>query len=44
MFNNPKDIPFAVGMVWALYYLVRLVPELPRPRRGWWRSSASPPA
>jgi hypothetical protein len=32
MYNNPKDIPFAVGMVWAMYYLVRLVPELPRPR------------
>jgi hypothetical protein len=31
MFNNPKDIPFAVGIVWATYYLVRLVPELPRP-------------
>ena len=33
MFNNPKDVPFAVGMVWAMYYLVRIVPELPRPRR-----------
>jgi Dolichyl-phosphate-mannose-protein mannosyltransferase len=32
MFNNPKDVPFAVGMVWATYYIVRLVPELPRPR------------
>ncbi|HEX7968022.1 MAG TPA: glycosyltransferase family 39 protein [Stellaceae bacterium] len=32
MFNNPKDIPFAVGMVWAIYYLARIVPELPRPR------------
>jgi hypothetical protein len=32
MFNNPKDIPFAVGMVWSLYYLVRLLPDLPRPR------------
>jgi hypothetical protein len=31
MFNNPKDIPFAVGMVWSVYYLVRLLPELPRP-------------
>ena len=31
MFNNPKDIPFAVGFVWAIYYLVRLVPALPRP-------------
>jgi 4-amino-4-deoxy-L-arabinose transferase-like glycosyltransferase len=32
MFNNPKDVPFAAGMVWSLYYLVRLAPELPRPR------------
>ena len=31
MFNNPKDVPFAVGMAWALYYLVRIIPELPRP-------------
>jgi hypothetical protein len=31
MFNNPKDIPFAVGVVWATYYLVRMVPLLPRP-------------
>jgi hypothetical protein len=31
MFNNPKDIPFAVGMVWSLYLMVRLLPELPRP-------------
>jgi 4-amino-4-deoxy-L-arabinose transferase-like glycosyltransferase len=32
MFNNPKDVPFAVGMVWATYYLIRILPELPRPR------------
>jgi hypothetical protein len=32
MFNNPKDVPFAVGMVWAIYYLMQIVPELPRPR------------
>lgn len=32
MFNNPKDVPFAAGMVWALYYIVRLAPELPWPR------------
>lgn len=31
MFNNPKDIPFAVGIVWASYYMVRIVPALPRP-------------
>jgi hypothetical protein len=34
MFNNPKDVPFAVGMVWAMYYLVLVVPALPRPRAG----------
>jgi hypothetical protein len=31
MFNNPKDIPFAVGMVWSIYYMVRIIPALPRP-------------
>jgi Dolichyl-phosphate-mannose-protein mannosyltransferase len=31
MFNNPKDIPFAVGVVWATYYMVRITPKLPRP-------------
>ena len=31
MFNNPKDIPFAVGVVWATYYTVQIVPALPRP-------------
>lgn len=31
MFNNPKDIPFAVGVVWSTYYMVRIVPMLPRP-------------
>ena len=32
MFNNPKDIPFAAGAVWAIYYLVLVLSELPRPR------------
>src|SRR5579884_1156632 len=31
MFNNPKDIPFAVGFVWASYYMVAMLPALPRP-------------
>jgi hypothetical protein len=31
MYNNPKDIPFAVGFIWATYYLLRIVPFLPRP-------------
>jgi hypothetical protein len=34
MFNNPKDIPFAVGGVWATYYMVRILPALPRPPLG----------
>ena len=32
MFNNPKDVPFAVGCIWATYYLIRLIPALPRPQ------------
>jgi hypothetical protein len=30
-FNNPKDIPFAVGMLWTLYAMCRLVPDFPKP-------------
>ncbi|HLN22395.1 MAG TPA: glycosyltransferase family 39 protein [Patescibacteria group bacterium] len=30
-FNNPKDIPFAVGMVWTLLTICQLIPHLPRP-------------
>lgn len=30
MFNNPKDIPFAAASMWALYYIVRLLPAVPR--------------
>lgn len=33
-FFNPKDIPFAVGFVWSLYFLLRLRRELPKP--AWW--------
>ncbi len=32
MFNNTKDIPFAAGMVWALYFACLLIADLPRPR------------
>ena len=28
-FNNPKDIPFAVGYAWSVYYLLRLISRLP---------------
>ena len=31
MFNNPKDIPFAAGVVWTLYYMAQCMVELPRP-------------
>ena len=31
-FNNPKDIPFAVGTIASLYYLLRLIEALPRPK------------
>jgi hypothetical protein len=33
IFNNPKDVPFAAGYAWSLYYLVRLIPNLPTPPR-----------
>jgi hypothetical protein len=29
MFNNPKDIPFAAGYVWSLYFLLRLFLRFP---------------
>jgi hypothetical protein len=34
MFNNPKDAPFAVAMVWTLLFLCRLVNEMPTPSRS----------
>jgi hypothetical protein len=36
MFNNPKDLPFAVGYVWMLYYLCRLIQAGPRAPAGLW--------
>lgn len=30
LFFNHKDIPFATGYVWSLYYLARLIETLPR--------------
>jgi len=38
MFNNPKDLPFAVGYVWVLYYLCRLIQAGPRASLGLWIS------
>ncbi len=29
MFNNPKDIPFAVGYLWSLYFLLKSLAYLP---------------
>lgn len=34
MFVNPKDIPFAAAMAWALYWSMRAARELPRPSTG----------
>jgi hypothetical protein len=34
MFNNPKDIPFAVGYTWGLYYVLRAIKSLPAPSWG----------
>ena len=31
MFSNPKDLPFAAGHIWSLYYLLRYARTLPRP-------------
>ncbi|NVB37564.1 glycosyltransferase family 39 protein [Pseudenhygromyxa sp. WMMC2535] len=40
MFANPKDLPFAVGYVWALYYLLRIFITLPAvPGREWVKAS-----
>lgn len=40
MFNNPKDLPFAVGYIWALYYLVRILITLPGvPTSEWVKAS-----
>ncbi len=29
--NNPKDIPFAAGSIFFLYYTIRFIKELPKP-------------
>jgi hypothetical protein len=34
MFNHTKDIPFAAAMIWAIYFLLRVARELPRPHQG----------
>lgn len=30
MFHNPKDLPFAVGYIWSLYYMVIAAEHFPR--------------
>lgn len=32
MFNNTKDVPFAATLIWTTWAILRLLPELPRPR------------
>lgn len=34
MFNNTKDVPFAAGMVWTLYFATRIIQQMPRPSRS----------
>jgi len=34
MFNNTKDVPFAAGMVWTLYFATRILQQMPRPSRS----------
>lgn len=34
MFNNPKDLPFATGYVWAFYFTVRAIDEFPNVTRS----------
>lgn len=34
MFNNTKDVPFAAGMVWTLYFATRILIQLPKPSRS----------
>ncbi|WP_448189455.1 glycosyltransferase family 39 protein [Azospirillum sp. sgz301742] len=34
MFNNTKDVPFAAGMVWMLYFATRILQQMPRPSRS----------
>ncbi len=31
-FNNPKDIPFAAGYIMAIYYMLKMLTEMPNPR------------
>ena len=37
IFFNPKDIPFAVGYIWSLYFLIRILRDFPLVK---WKSLA----
>jgi len=39
--NNPKDIPFALGFVFSIYFFIKLIQELPRPSARTWIMSAA---
>jgi hypothetical protein len=32
MFNNPKDIPFATGIVWTMFYMAKSIADFPKIR------------
>lgn len=34
MFNNPKDTPFATGIVWTLYFMARCLQAMPCPKKS----------
>ena len=34
MFNNPKDIPFAVCYIWAVYFILRFAEQFPKVPRS----------
>jgi len=34
MFNNPKDIPFATGYIWSVYYILKATSLFPKVPRG----------
>ncbi len=33
-FNNPKDIPFAAAYIFTIYFIIRLLKEMPRPQKS----------
>lgn len=39
--NNPKDIPFALGFIFSIYFFTKLIQELPRPSARTWIMSAA---